>query len=388
MRYRQLGWQLGWLVAMVCGMGASAWAQSSAEIVFMHGKIWTENPKQPEAEAIAVGDGKVMAVGDAAKVMKMAGPKTRVVDLHGRRVVPGFNDAHVHLIAGGMSLTAVQLRDAPTQAEFRRRLGEYVKTLQPGEWVQLGEWDNERWPGAALPTHELIDEVTPENPVLVERLDGHMALANGLAMKLAGVDKTTADVPGGEIVRDAEGNPTGIFKDAARLLIYKVVPSPSVLQMEKAVAAAEKFAAQNGVTSVQAMWTSSQPVAEVAQELRVYQAFMQQGLLQFRISQHQSLPAWKNLAQVGVQADFGNTYLHIGGVKGFADGSVGSHTAWLMAPYNDLRGRRGECQRAGERGADQSGGDVRRNRRRGQGGAADCDSRHRGPGEPRNSEFV
>ncbi len=332
MRYRRMAW----LLAVVCGASAGAWAQTSAEIVFTHGKIWTENPKQPEAEAIALGDGKVMAVGDLAKVMKLAGPKTRVVDLHGRRVVPGFNDAHVHLIAGGMSLTAVQLRDATTQAEFRRRLGEYAKTLQPGEWVQWGEWDNERWPGSTLPTHELIDEVTADNPVFVERLDGHMALANAMAMKLAGVDKATADVPGGEIERDAEGNPTGVFKDAARLLIYKVIPPPSVLQMEKAVAAAEKYAAQNGVTSVQAMWAQGQTVPEVAQELRVYQAFMQQGLLQFRISQHQALPTWKNLAQVGVQADFGNTYLHIGGVKGFADGSVGSHTAWLMAPYNDL----------------------------------------------------
>jgi predicted amidohydrolase YtcJ len=317
-------------------VGAGARAQTSAEIVFTHGKIWTENPKQPEAEAIALGDGKVLAVGDSAKVLKLAGPKTRIVDLRGRRVVPGFNDAHVHLVDGGVSLTAVQLRDAVSQGEFQQRIAEYVKKLQPGEWVQYGEWDNERWPGSKLPTHELIDEVSPDNPVFVERLDGHMALANALAMRLAGVDRTTPDVPGGVILRDAEGNPTGIFKDAARLLIYKVIPMPSVLQMEKAVAATEKYAAQNGVTSVQAMWGGSQTVAEMAQELRVYQAFMQQGLLQLRISQHQPLPSWKNLAQVGIQADFGNTYLHIGGVKGFADGSLGSHTAWLMAPYSDV----------------------------------------------------
>jgi predicted amidohydrolase YtcJ len=328
--------RLAWLLAFVCGIGIAARAQTSAEVVFTHGKIWTENPKQPEAEAIALGDGKVMSVGDTAKVMKLAGPKTRIVDLRGRRVVPGFNDAHVHLIAGGVSLTAVQLRDAKSQAEFRQRIADYVTKLQPGEWVQYGEWDNERWTPATPPTHDLIDEVTPENPVFVERLDGHMAFANALAMKLAGVDRNTPDVAGGVIIRDEAGNPTGIFKDAARLLIYKIIPMPSVLQMEKAVAAAEKYAAQNGVTSVQAMWTSSQPDTEVAQELRVYQAFMQQGLLQLRISQHQALPNWKNLAAVGVQADFGNTYLHIGGVKGFADGSLGSHTAWLMAPYNDL----------------------------------------------------
>ena len=235
-----------------------------------------------------------------------------------------------------MSLTAVQLYDANSPAEMRHRIEEYVKKLLPGEWVLNGEWDHERWTPAVLPTHELIDEVSPNNPVFVERLDGHTALANALAMQVAGVDKNTPDVPGGEIVRDAQGNPTGIFVDAARLLIERVLPAPTTLQMETAVAAAEKYAGENGVTSVQDMWGGAVPPEMEAKELRIYQAFLQQGFLQVRISQHQPLPTWQKLADVGVQADFGNTFLHIGAVKGFADGSLGSHTAWMMEPYLDL----------------------------------------------------
>jgi hypothetical protein len=303
--------------------------------VLVHGKVWTENSKQPEAEALAMADGKIVAVGDSVKILKLAGAKTRVVELHGRRVLPGFNDAHVHFIDGGMSLTAVQLRDASSPAEMRRRIAEFARQLPPGEWILNGEWDHERWTPANLPNHELIDDVTPNNPVFVERLDGHMALANALAMQVAGVDKNTPDVPGGEIVRDADGNPTGIFKDAARLLIDRVLPAPSAQRMELAVAAAEKYAAENGVTSVQDMWGCNMTPALVAQELRIYQAFIQQGYLQVRISQHQPLPYWQKQADVGVQADFGNTFLHIGGVKGFADGSLGSRTAWMMEPYAD-----------------------------------------------------
>jgi predicted amidohydrolase YtcJ len=314
----------------------TAAAQTSVDTVLVHGKIWTENEKQPEAEALAIADGKIVAVGDSAKILKLAVPRTKVIELHGRRVVPGFNDAHVHFIDGGMSLTAVQLYDANSPAEMRRRIGEYVKKLLPGEWILNGEWDHERWSPPVLPTHELIDDITPNNPVFVERLDGHMALANALAMQVAGVDKNTPDVPGGEIIRDAAGNPTGIFVDAARLLISRVVPAPTTLQMETAVAAAEKYAGENGVTSVQDMWGGAVASEMEAKELRIYQAFLQQGFLQVRISQHQPLPSWQKLAEVGVQADFGNTFLHIGAVKGFADGSLGSHTAWMMEPYIDL----------------------------------------------------
>jgi predicted amidohydrolase YtcJ len=314
--------------------GAAAHAQVSADTVLLHGKVWTENPAQPEAEAVAVLGDKVIAVGTSEQISKLAGPRTRVIELHGRRVLPGFNDAHVHLFDGGMSLTSVQLRDASSPEEMRQRIKEYAGKLPPGEWIEEGEWDHERWSPADLPTHQLIDDVTPNNPVFLDRLDGHMALANALAMKLAGVDRATKNVPGGEIVRDKDGNPTGIFKDAAKSLIERVVPATTKLQTERALDAAQRYAASNGVTSVQNMW-EGEPPEELRMQLQVVQQAMHEDRLQLRISIHQGLPYWHLQADAGIQADFGSTMLHIGGLKAFADGSLGSHTAWMLAPYAD-----------------------------------------------------
>ncbi len=291
-------------------------------------RVWTENPQQPEAEAVAILGNRIAAVGTSADILKLAGPATKVIDLGGKRVVPGFNDAHVHFVSGGTSLASVQLGDTKSEAEFRQRIADYAKSQPKGTWILEGEWDHERWSPARLPTHQLIDDVTPDNPVFVSRLDGHEALANALAMKLAGVDKNTKDVPGGVIVRDAEGNPTGIFKDAAQGLIEKVIPPANRQQLIAAVEAAEKYAAENGVTSVQDM--SAAP-----DTLRVYETLYREGKLQVRISGRQPLPLWKRLAGPGIQANFGNDTLHIGGLKGFADGSLGSTTAWFFKPYLD-----------------------------------------------------
>ena len=205
--------------ALLCLAAVPLSAQVFADLVLVDGKIWTENPQQPEAAAIAILGNRIVAVGATADVMKLAGPATKVVQLDGKRVVPGFNDAHVHFTDGGAGLAGVQLRDADTPAEFRRRIGAFASTQPKGTWILYGEWDHERWTPAQIPAHQLIDDVTADNPVFVERLDGHMSLANALAMKLAGVTKDTKDVDGGVIVRDGQGNPTGIFKDAAQDLI-------------------------------------------------------------------------------------------------------------------------------------------------------------------------
>jgi predicted amidohydrolase YtcJ len=320
---------------LCCAAGVAAQSQTLAvDTVLLHGKVWTENPAQPEAEAVAIIGDKIFAVGSSAEIAKLAGPQTRVIQLHGRRVLPGFNDAHVHLFDGGMSLASVQLRDARSPEEMRRRVAEFAKTIPAGEWIQQGEWDHERWSPAELPAHQLIDDVTPNNPAFLDRLDGHMALANALAMKLAGVDRNTKDVPGGEIVRDKDGNPTGIFKDAAKMLILRIIPRPSRAQTERAALAAQKYAAENGVTSAQNMW-EGEPPEEMRMQLRVLYDFLREDKLQLRLSLHQGLPYWHMQADAGIQADFGGTMLHIGGLKAFADGSLGSHTAWMLAPYAD-----------------------------------------------------
>jgi hypothetical protein len=269
-----------------------------------------------------------VAVGTTAEVLKLKQPDTEMLDLRGRRMLPGFNDAHVHFYAGGASLAGPQLRYSKSKEEFRDTLAEYVKHKRSGQWIQGGNWDHENWRPAELPTRELIDGVTPRNPVFINRLDGHMALANSLALRLAGVDKNTKDVPGGVIVRDAQGEPTGILKDAAQGLVEKVIPEPTPDEIRDAIRAAVAYANAQGVTSVQDM--SAAPNV-----LRVYQEMMKAGELHVRISGRQPLMAWRNLANVGVMADFGGEQLQIGGVKGFADGSLGSTTALLFEPYLD-----------------------------------------------------
>lgn len=303
-------------------------SEGDMTLILVNGKFWAVNPQQKEVEAVAIRGNRIAAVGTSAEMLALKSAQTAVLDLEGKRVVPGFNDAHVHFFAGGSSLAGPQLRYTKSQQEFRNTLAEYAKHRPAGTWVTGGEWDHENWNPAALPAHQLIDEVTGSWPVYVERLDGHMGLANAFAMKLAGVDKNTKDVPGGVIVRDTEGNPTGVFKDAAQGLIEKGIPAPSQDQIIEAIRAAQTYANAQGVTSVQDM--SAAPDI-----FRAYQKMMHDGTLRVRISGHQPLMHWQRLADVGLTADFGNEYLHIGGLKGFADGSLGSTTALMFAPYLD-----------------------------------------------------
>ncbi len=172
----------------------------------------------PEVEALAISDSIIVATGTSSDMLALRNSRTQVIDLKGRRVVPGFNDAHLHLYLGGSYLASVQLRDARSETEFRVRIEHFAASRPQGEWVLGGSWDPEGWASGRLPNHELIDAVTPHHPVFVTRLDGHTALANSVAMKLAGIDKNTPDVQGGVIHRDAAGNPTGIFQDAAKAL--------------------------------------------------------------------------------------------------------------------------------------------------------------------------
>jgi predicted amidohydrolase YtcJ len=313
-----------------------AFGQGQADLILVHGKIWTENPRQPEAEAVAVQRNRIVEVGDSNSVLKLAGPSTTVVDLKGRRVVPGFNDAHVHFYMGGDGITSVQLHEASSAEEFRKRIAEFARRRPKGEWILNGNWDQERWTPAHLPTHQLVDDVTNDNPVFVNRSDGHMCLANALAMKLAGVDRNTKDVPGGFIVRDANGNPTGIFKDAAKSLIERVVPRPSMDHILSALQAAQEYATENGVTSVQDMGVfTAQGVNTMADVIRCYQTLEKRGELRVRVSTHLPLSDWKRLASAGIMADFGSEKLQIGALKSFADGSLGSTTAWFFEPYSD-----------------------------------------------------
>ena len=303
-------------------------AQSFADLILTNGKIWTVNNAQPLAEAIACIGSRIVAVGSASEIQKWTGPSTQTIDLGGKLVLPGFNDAHVHFYAGGAHLSSVKLRDAESETVFRNRIQAYAAKLPTGRWILGGDWDHENWTPARLPTRQLIDEAAGDHPVFINRLDGHMSLANTIALKLAGVDRNTPDPPGGAIVRDANGDPTGVMKDAALNAVERVIPAPSEDEIADALKAAMRYAAENGVTSVQDM--SAAPDI-----LRVYQKLLRSGELTVRVAGRQPLASWKRLADIGLLAAFGGPNLQIGGLKGFADGSLGSTTALFFEPYLD-----------------------------------------------------
>jgi predicted amidohydrolase YtcJ len=306
----------------------------AADLVIINAHVRTMDEGRPEAEAVAVIGNRIVAVGSTAEIKRLVGPNTRVIDAGGRLVLPGFNDAHVHFISGGFQLANIDLRDAATPQEFAERIRRFSEKLPKGRWITGGDWDHERWPGAPLPTKELIDPFTPDRPVFVNRLDGHMALANSYVLKLAGITRATPDPPGGQIVRDPRtGEPTGILKDAAMGLVYRVMPEPSFEEKLEAARRATDYAASLGVTSVQDMSAGA--------DVGVYQTLLERGELKTRIYAVSPLPQWERLKAVGVRAAFGSPMLRIGGLKGFADGSLGSTTALFFEPYNDAPHTRG-----------------------------------------------
>ena len=320
--------RLLFVVPLLLATFQAAGAQPSADLVLLNGKFWTVNDAQPRAQAVACIGNRIAAVGSNDEIRKWIGPATQVMDLAGKLALPGFNDAHVHFYSGGENLASVQLRHAKSEAEFRDRIAEFAARLPAGRWITGGDWDHENWTPARLPARQWIDAVSGGHPVFVNRLDGHMALANSQALKLAGITRETPDPPGGTIVRDAAGEPTGVLKDAAMERVYRVIPEPSPEQIADAVRAAMRYARENGVTSVQDM--SASPAI-----FSVYQTLLGRGELTVRIYGFQPLASWQRLAAIGLRAAFGGDQLQIGGLKGFADGSLGSTTALFFEPYLD-----------------------------------------------------
>ena len=298
-----------------------------ADTIIINAVVHTMDPAQPVAEAVAIYGNRIVAAGSTNDIRKLAGPNTRTIDAKGRLLLPGFNDAHTHFLSGGFQLSSVDLRDANSPQEFAARIKAFAEKLPKGRWVTGGDWVHERWPDAKLPTKELIDSFTAETPVFVNRLDGHMALANSLALKLAGVTRETVDPPGGVIVRDKSGEPTGVLKDAAQNFVWKVVSPATFEEKLDAARAATNYAAKLGVTSVQDM--------SAGDDVGIYQTLLDRGELKTRIYAVSPLPSWERVARMGVRAHFGSEMLRVGGLKGFADGSLGSTTALFYEPYRD-----------------------------------------------------
>lgn len=323
-----------WFILMLMPVQALSQPKPAADLIITNAKVWTVDNAHPTAQAVAVLGDRIVGVGTNPEVEAWHGAATRVIDAGGKLLLPGFNDAHVHFVSGGLQLDAVQLNDATSAEEFVRRIGERARKTPKGEWILGGDWDETKWNPATLPTKELIDPATPDSPVFVFRYDGHMALANSVALRLAGVTAQTPDPPGGVIVRDAKGNPTGALKDAATDLVDRVIPNLSHEQRVHAVKRALAYAATLGVTSVQHM---NPDYADIA----VYAELLQRGELNTRVYAAPYIMDVEDQAKIGIRHAFGGPYLRIGALKAYADGSLGSTTAYFFEPFTDQPNTRG-----------------------------------------------
>jgi predicted amidohydrolase YtcJ len=326
-----------WLLstfALLLSSFTEAQSKAAADMVITNAKVWTVDKSLPIAQAVAVLGDRIVAVGSNADIETWRGPHTQVIEARGKLLLPGFNDAHVHFVSGGQQLENVQLKDVTNPEEFTRLIAERAKVTPKGEWVLGGNWDETKWNPPDIPTKEMIDAATPDTPVFVSRYDGHMGLANSVALRLAGITANTPDPPGGTIVRDARGNPTGALKDAATDFIDKVVPPLSHEQLVKVVKRALAHAASLGVTSVQHMVASYEDIA-------VYAELLDRGELTARIYAAPLITHVDDQAKIGIRHAFGGPFLRIGALKAFADGSLGSGTAYFYEPFLNQGNNRG-----------------------------------------------
>jgi len=317
----------GILFLSLMAFGCSPQPEVPADLILVGGTVWTGVPDRGMAEAVAIKAGFLQAVGTNRDILALRGPETEVMELEGRMVLPGFVDSHTHFIPGGFQLSSVDLRDAATPEEFAQRIGDFARRQPPGSWITGGDWDHEMW-GGELPEREWIDALTAEHPVLVSRLDGHMALANSLAMDLANVTRATRVPSGGEMVMDpATGQPTGILKDEAMGLVSRAIPPSTEEELDRALDAAVQHALSMGVTQTHHMGTWA--------DLETFRRAQAEGRLRLRVYANIPILTWERLRDFIAENGRGDDRLWWGGVKGFVDGSLGSTTAWFYDPYAD-----------------------------------------------------
>ncbi len=287
--------------------------QVAADPVLINGDIWTVNADQPEVEALAIGADTILALGSNKEMQAYVGNSTEVIDLDGKFVTPGFIDSHEHFITGGFRLSSAQLRDADTPEEFIQRIADFAKTQEAGAWITEGDWDHENW-GGELPRRDWIDSVTKDNPVWINRLDGHMALANTAALQAARISKNVKDISGGEVVRDAEGELTGSFKNNV-MISTKPNQSPRMPRKTRRCRPPWTVTAQ-GVTSVHNM----------SGYMDVFERFRDQDKLITRVYAGMPIYRWQQMADKVAKEGFGDKWLRISSLKGFIDGSLGYRT--------------------------------------------------------------
>jgi predicted amidohydrolase YtcJ len=295
-----------------------------ADKVYINAEVWTGDPALPSASVVAIKDNKIIYVGDDAGNIN-----AEPIDLNGQMMVPGFQDNHVHFLMGGYGLSSVQLKGAKTKQEFINGLAEFCRSHPGDYWIRGGDWDHEAW-GGELPTKNWIDSISGDHPIFIMRYDGHMALANSKALRLSKIDRDTKTPAGGEIIHDSKGEPTGILKDEAFILVDKVIPPPSQKEYDEYFSNASSHAVENGVTTVQDMGSyGGWP------ELGTYRMARENNKMLCRIYAFVPLKDWKQLDDYVKANGRGDDMLQWGGLKGFVDGSLGSTTAWFYEPYLD-----------------------------------------------------
>jgi len=303
--------------------GSLLWAQS-ASLVIRNARVWTGDPQNPWADSVAAAGELITIVGKVPAGIKLS-PGGRIIDAGGRLVTPGFIDSHVHFIEAGARMSSVQLRSAKTREEFVARIRKFAAGKPEGTWITGGDWDHENW-GGELPERQWIDAATPKHPVWITRLDGHMGLANSLALKLAKVSRESMAVAGGTIVRTAAGEPTGILKDNAMELVERARPELGPAEVSAAIEAASGEMLRNGVTTVHHMGAAT--------DLDHFQSARVDGKLKVRVYVAFPFDSWKPIDKLTFTS-YGDRWIRWGLLKAFLDGSLGSRTAAFDKPYSD-----------------------------------------------------
>ena len=318
---------------------------AAPEIIFFNGTIYTgvgfAEDKPETVQAMAFGGGKVLAVGTNDEITRMAGPSTILRDLHAPNssafVFPGFNDAHTHLGNAGHTKLNVDLTGVRSLAAMLAQVEAYAKAAPAGEWLTGGNWDHTFWPQKTLPTRQELDKVTVGHAAFLERVDGHISIANSAALAAAGITGKTTPPQGGAIDLDANGEPTGILRESAKALVEKIIPPPSYEQRRRGDELAIADALAHGVTSVQDFsdW----------KDFLVFEELEKEGKLGLRITEWLPFAApLETVKAMRAHHDQNDPMLHTGFLKGFMDGSLGSRTAALKAPYSDDPGNSGLLQ--------------------------------------------
>jgi predicted amidohydrolase YtcJ len=310
--------------------GPKTRAANAADLILINGRVYTVDDSRPMVSAFAVRDGRIVFAGSDREARMLAGPRTRVIDAHGRAVIPGMVDAHAHLLSLGEFLRNVQLDGSKTYDEVIARVVDRAKTAKPGEWIIGRGWDQNLWADKKFPTHDALSRAVPNNPVILSRIDGHAVLANAMAMRAAGITRATRDPVGGRVERDAEGNPSGVFVDNASDLVTRAEPGSTPAQTKSAIIAAIAEANKWGLIGVH-------DAGQGRATIDIYESLAREGRYNLRnyvMVSGDSADVTHSFA-VGPRSALYDGHIWVRAIKLYADGALGSRGAAMLAPYAD-----------------------------------------------------